>query len=350
MSAVDRVKYGTKVAIAYTLYALGLLQLCQFVVLRRKAVVLMYHRVLTKEEQRRTASHPAIVVGRDTFEKQMAFLKRRFAVLSVADFAERMERKVPFPHSSCLITFDDGWRDTFSNAFPILDRYGLPAVVFLPVNYIGTRRLFWQEALVHLGVRAVLTVRADPARHARLRQLLAAVRVESILDLIDEDPRPAIIREVSRQKGTAVSVIERTVKELARELDAGVDADVTDGFLDWPQVEAMSRRGIAFGAHGAEHLLLTHVSHEEAASEIRTAYEVMSNRLDRAALAFSYPNGYVNADVMAMVEKAGYRLAFITSRGFVRCDDHRYAVRRLNIHENVTRSMPMFLARIVGLF
>lgn len=351
MTASECVKYAAKTVVAYVLYGLGVLWMWQAIVFRRKAVVLMYHRVLTTEERRRTGSHPGIVVDRDTFAQQMAFLKRRFVVLSLEEFAGRMERRVPFPDSSCLITFDDGWKDNFTNALPVLLRHGLPAVVFLPANYIGRKRLFWQEALVHLAVSAVMTVRADSARALRIRELLAPIHLESILGLPDDDPRPAIIQAISRQKGTAPSLMESTLKGLANELEADMDeAGEIDGFLDWEQVKIMSQEGVVFGGHGAEHQLLTQVSQDEAQREIQTSKDMVDRRFEKTVPVFSYPNGYFTREVIEQVKGTGYRLAFITRRGLVCCEDDRYTVRRLNIHESVTNSTPMFLARLVGLF
>ncbi|MEQ1794023.1 MAG: polysaccharide deacetylase family protein [Nitrospira sp.] len=351
MTVGERLKFAIKFAAAHLLYGLGALQLWQFIVLRRKAVVLMYHRVLTREERAVTGSHPGIVVDCEAFEKQMAMLKSRFRVLSVEEFTDRMERKVPFDDASCLITFDDGWRDNFTHALPILSRYGLPAVVFLPVNFIGSRRLFWQEYLTHLTLQAVMQVRREPGRRERLRELLTEVCLDSTLDLSDHDPRPAIMEAVRRQKGLALSVIKTTLVTLADELSLRVEElEGLDGFLDWEQVKVMARQGVAFGGHGAEHRILTLVSTSEARDEICTAKDVIDGHLQGKTPTFSYPNGNWSSDVATLVRESGYRLAFTTEPGFVSCEDDRFTVRRINIHEGLMNSRPLFLARIVGLF
>lgn len=351
MTSAEWVKYAIKFVVSHALYAVGLLQIWQRIVLRRQAVVLMYHRVLTSEERGQTNSHPGIVVDRETFARHMEILTRHFAVLSIEEFADRMEHHIPFDDSSCLITFDDGWRDNFTHALPILQRYSLPALVFLPVNFIGGRRLFWQEHLTHLTFQAVMQVRRDPRQCERFRKPLSAVRLDSVLDLSDHDPRPAIMEAVRRQKGLAASVIETTLAILTDELGVRVEeSEGLDGFLDWEQVESMSRQRIAFGGHGAEHRLLTLVSANEARDEIRTAKNVIDGRLQESVPTFSYPNGNYSPDVVNLVKESGCRIAFTTRPGFVKCDDDRFTVRRINIHEDMTNSTPMFLARIVGLF
>ena len=349
MSGCPSPRHAMKVLIAYLLCYTGLLRLWQAVVLRRKAVVLMYHRVLTSEERKRSGSHPALVVDRDTFEKQMAVLKRRFVVLSAEEFANRLERKIPLPNSSCVITFDDGWRDNYTNALPILSKLGLPSLVFLPVNYIGRERLFWPEALTHLLWRVVEHVRTTPARRPRFQSLLAPSRLDEVLDLTGDDPRPAIIASVAKQKLVPRAEVEALIAALAAELHVWpADLVGTDGFIDWGQAAQMAAQGVTFGGHGAEHVLLTQVAPDEQEREIRAA-KTMLDTLNEPVPTFSYPNGYRSAEIAERVKASGYKLAFITSRGFVSCNDDPFTVRRLNVHESVTASVPMFLARVVGL-
>ncbi len=350
MTARQRVTFGLKVAFAYGLYFSGVLRLWQRMVMRRKAVVLMYHRVLTADEQARTASHPALVVDRQTFAMHMSVLKRHFSVLSVEQFAECMERRIPFPDSTCVITFDDGWRDNFTNALPILKEHGLPALVFLPVNYVGQRRLFWQEALTHLLLRAIDESRRAPERRQMLARLLAPVGLEGVLELPDSDPRPAVVSRIDVLKRHDRASVCALLDAIATALGVRL-ADLTgvDSFIDWSEADVMSRQGIQFGGHGAEHLLLTQVSDEAAEQEIRAAKTVIDEKLNERVLTFSYPNGYLTPAIAAKVRACGYRLAFITKRGFVSCDDDPFTVKRLNVHESVTRSTPMFLARVVGI-
>jgi peptidoglycan/xylan/chitin deacetylase (PgdA/CDA1 family) len=351
MTVGKRLKFVVKLAVAHVFYWLGVLRLWQFIVLRRKAVVLMYHRVLTSDDRAKTGSHPGIVVDRDAFAVQMGMLRRYFKVLSIAQFAERLEKQAPFEDASCLITFDDGWRDNVTHALPILRQNQLSAVVFLPVNFIGGQRIFWQEHLTHLAVEAVMQVRREPGRRRRLGELLAPVGLDSLLDASAIDPRPMVKEAVRQDKGLAPSLINAALAGLAEELGDRQDVyEQVDGFLDWEHIASMARQGIAFGGHGAEHRILTLVPLDEARDEIRTSRQVLERGVPASVPTFSYPNGNWSPEVAALVEEAGYRLAFTTEPGFVSCDDDRFAIRRVNIHEGLMNSKPMFLARVVGLF
>jgi peptidoglycan/xylan/chitin deacetylase (PgdA/CDA1 family) len=347
----QRLSYAVKLSVSHALYYVGLLQLWQRVVMRRKAVVLMYHRVLTAEQRERSASHPALIVDPETFARHMRLLKRRFVALTADEFVERMEQNRPFPDSACLITFDDGWHDNLTNALPVLERHGLPALVFLPVNYIGRERLFWQESLVHLLIRMLAVLRTEPERRARFAELLAPHGLGHTLDISDASPRAGLIEAMGTQKRFDRRVIEALRASLAAELQVR-EGELTnvDGFIDWEEARAMQARGITFGGHGAEHLLLTQASPGEVEAEIRTSRAVLAERLGGSdRMTFSYPNGYWTPDVAAVVRQEGYRVGFVTQRGFVDSSDDRFTVRRLNVHEAVTSTAPMFLARVVGL-
>lgn len=342
-------KYRLKQVAAGCLYRAGVLAQLQRRRLRQRAVVLTYHRVLTPAERERSASHEAMVVDRQVFAQQMALLRRRFKVLSLGEFTRHLERREAFPDSSCLITFDDGWRDTFHNAYPILKALRLPAVVFLPVGYIGGRRVFWQEALTHLLTLAIARARTDRSLRERVGAILRPAGMDRLLDTMPGDQRADVSAAVASRKKSPASGTESLVEALARELRVNTEEfSRIDGFLNWEQVREMAEGGIEFGGHGMEHRLLTKVTDEEVRVEVETSRDTIGRALGRHVDAFCYPNGYVTPAVAERVRGAGYKVAFTTNRRPVQRGDEPLLVGRLNVHDGVTRTDAMFLARILG--
>src|SRR5262245_65337195 len=90
-----------------------------------------------------------------TFRSGMAALHaaghRALPLLQVVDC---LNRSLPFPDRSFAITFDDGYESVYSHAFPILQRYGWSATVFLTVGAHGNRT--GAERLPSLGERTML--------------------------------------------------------------------------------------------------------------------------------------------------------------------------------------------------
>lgn len=351
MTPRQQVTYAIRVIVSHALYYAGFLYLHRRIALRRKAVVLMYHRVLTPEQQRRTASQPGLIVDDATFARHVKWLKRHFTILSLDQFQERLTSGRPFDDASCLITFDDGWIDTFENALPVLSAQGVPAVIFLPVNFIGRRNLFTREALTHLLVKAVEQSRRHPGGSAALRARLAPLGLERALDLPDQAPLQGVIALIESHKYANGPAYEELVEALSNELGiVGSDLSDLDTFMDWQQVERMQHSGLAFGGHGADHRVLTQVSPSVVREEIETSKRTLDAKLLRPAQAFSYPGGGWDASVAKTTRDCGYQLAFTIESGHVSCDDDRFSLRRINIHEGMTRSAAMFLARLTGLF
>jgi Polysaccharide deacetylase len=102
--------------------------------------ILMYHSIADEDEAGihpyyRTATAPSV------FAAQMESLHHAgFSVTGLGEAVRRC-RQPNAERSSVVITFDDGYHNFYANAFPVLDRYGFTATMFLPTAYIGESRL-----------------------------------------------------------------------------------------------------------------------------------------------------------------------------------------------------------------
>ena len=112
--------------------------------------ILMYHRVVPKDEQGRWVQ-AGMVVDPDTLDLHIRYLRKHFQIISLSDLAELQLGPARKSHEMrlCVLTFDDGWSDFYEYAYPILKMHEAPATVFLPTDFIGTNRWFWTD---HLGI------------------------------------------------------------------------------------------------------------------------------------------------------------------------------------------------------
>jgi peptidoglycan/xylan/chitin deacetylase (PgdA/CDA1 family) len=103
--------------------------------LMRPAVrILMYHRVA------RLPAYDQLTVTPERFEEQIAALKSRWRVVSLADAVRELESGAPRVPTA-VVTFDDGYRDNLINALPVLRRHGVPATIFVTARFSdGSRR------------------------------------------------------------------------------------------------------------------------------------------------------------------------------------------------------------------
>jgi len=106
--------------------------------------ILMYHSVNVKF----TELNNRLVVSPAVFERQMRFLKEHRYVLSLEALADLIREKKPLPPKAVVITFDDGYKDSYTYAFRVLKKYQLPATMFIIIDEVGRPegdRLSWQE-------------------------------------------------------------------------------------------------------------------------------------------------------------------------------------------------------------
>jgi hypothetical protein len=100
--------------------------------------ILTYHRVNDEHDP----FFPATPV--DVFEKQMAYVGRRHHVCALDEAVERFWLG-DLPDNAVAITFDDGYRDNYLHAFPIVKSLSLPMTIFLATDAIGTGRTLWHD-------------------------------------------------------------------------------------------------------------------------------------------------------------------------------------------------------------
>jgi len=109
-----------------------------------RGVVLMYHRVLPDA---RPDVDPGMFVTATAFECHLRLLTSRYELVTIDAFGDWMAGRRQFARPPCAITFDDGWRDNYEVAFPLLQRYGAPATVFLVTSWIGRRDMLDAERI-----------------------------------------------------------------------------------------------------------------------------------------------------------------------------------------------------------
>ena len=239
-----------KCCVVYSLYITGLLSAIARIRLRKKAVVLMYHRVLTDEEFGENSSMNGIVVREGTFEKQMKYLAKKFHIISPDDFLVHMQKGISFEPMSCLVTFDDGWKDNFKNALPVLKENKIPALVFLTTGFIGSGNSFWQERLIQSFHSLRRHVGQNSAQNAESLPAMKNDEISKIVCSGETEFREKVFIFTASQKKETASRIEEIIALLNKGIKPHNERTLVDEvFLNWQEIEAMGQKGICFGSH-----------------------------------------------------------------------------------------------------
>lgn len=130
------------------------------------AWILLYHRVAeTADDPHQLAVSPA------NFEEQIKFLRANYNVISLAELVGNLRNKKLHNHS-VVITLDDGYADNLTLAYPILEKYRVPAAVFVTVGYIDSGESFFWDA------STPSTDRGRPLTAIELRELAGKPLIE----------------------------------------------------------------------------------------------------------------------------------------------------------------------------
>lgn len=308
---------------------------------RNRSVILTYHRVLPSVQRASSFSHEAIMVEPAIFERHLVVLARYFDCLTLDEFGARTLSGRRSGKPGCLITFDDAWQDNYAHAFGILKKWRVPAVVFVPTDYIGMERLFWQERLGHL-VEQICSEKPADAAH-----ILRDYGWAHLAEIPLHQRRDAIKDSIRAIKHKTYEEIDGMIAELTAALGHPVSDYGPDRYLSVAQMREMMGFGISFQSHACSHRVLPRLSTEELEQELHRSRHWLQEQLGNEPTALAYPNGDYDPVVLSKARQAGYSLAFTTIPGRVDGSSDPLALRRININDNAAGSEARLLMTLL---
>jgi peptidoglycan/xylan/chitin deacetylase (PgdA/CDA1 family) len=277
----------------------------------------------------------------------LQYLRKHFDIIPLSALAslQKIETRGPQNRPQCVLTFDDGWRDFYNYAYPILKKHEAPATVFLPTDFIGTDRWFWTDRV------GFLLEHVTQFRDGAKCMFSSTDHFLKDLVRISGSQETRLEKAIALLKPQGIEKIEQVLSELS---DALGESSIPTGraFLSWEEVQEMLGSGlVCFGSHTAGHALLTNLSEEQVRQELKTSMNVLIGHevVDPDFVSFSYPNGNVSERLSELVREAGYHLAVTTQYGWHRQGGDPYTIRRISIHQDITSTEAMFAARIANL-
>src|SRR5262245_15768924 len=106
-----------------------------------KVMILCYHRIVADIARAEQETEAGMVTSVETFRRQLKLIREHCEVLTLDEAAASLRDERPITRAAAVITFDDGYRDFYDLAWPVLRELGLPATVFVPTAYIGVERM-----------------------------------------------------------------------------------------------------------------------------------------------------------------------------------------------------------------
>ena len=287
---------------------------------RRKIAILMYHGVADKPIVNWTQ-----VPARE-FRSQMKYIRRRCNPIAL-EKAVKISGKNSNGHNySTVVTFDDGFKNNYSCAYPIMKTYNIPSTIFLTTSFVDKDPryggILWTDYISsilqstgkdHLDLTDCGLGWIDLSDS--LKRYNAKGRICFELKKLDYEEKNRIIEEIGRRLESGVSEYDYSVFQS----------------LDWDDVDRLSRDELMeFGAHTVNHEILPELPDDVKDREILDSKKIIENRIGKPIAAFAYPNGSFNDDVKGRVSSC-FDCALTSTEGLNHTGTDRYELRRFNI-------------------
>lgn len=305
------------------------------------SIILLYHQVADLDgDPQRLAVSPA------HFAEHLHVIRTLASPMRLLDVLDRTEALDARPR--VVLTFDDGYADSFTHARPLLESHDVPATVFVTSGQVGADREFWWDELDQVVLRA-------PSLPAKLQLRIGAdvlrwrTRASGAASAFEAYPRWTIDQPDHDERHT----LYRTLCDAFRRCDAATRRQALDDLAAWAGVSPTVRtdrrtmtpdelRSLAaqdlveVGAHTVTHTMLSVLPPAEQRREVTESKGSLEAVIGRPVRSFSYPFGMrtsYSADTVTAVRDAGFACACSNFEGLVDGRTARLELPRLIVRD-----------------
>ena len=288
-------------------------------------------------------------VSTENFRRQMKYLKEKCDVLTLERAMDLLFSGDALPPDGVVVTFDDGYRDNYENAFPVLKDYGIPATIFLSAEAVEKSSALWFDSVAEL-VMSRLKDSIDLSGYGL-----------PVLEAGSQQEKSAVLGSILAFLKNSSSFIRREViGELQKQCCAGAGkAEGKRVMLSRDDIRLMSACGIDFESHGMSHCILSNLTDAEMEYEISESARVIEKMTGRPVRYFAYPNGGArdyDGRAALFLARHGYRAAFTLEKGANSNAARRFAMRRIAVTKGIESnfrgsfSRAIFASELAGVF
>lgn len=129
--------------------------------------VLMYHYI---EAPRATTTLPGLYLEPNIFDNQLQEIKKNeYNVVFISEVADSLRQSRPLPKCSLALTFDDGYEDFYTKAFPLLKKYGLKGTLYVIINRLDTPGYVTRAQVKEMAESGLVEIGSHTFNHPDLR-------------------------------------------------------------------------------------------------------------------------------------------------------------------------------------
>jgi peptidoglycan/xylan/chitin deacetylase (PgdA/CDA1 family) len=308
--------------------------------------IFCYHRVIPNELVKTQCVNRAMYVTPDTFDRHIRWMK------TAGEIIDHNEILNTSSGPRFVITFDDGWKDNFIYALPILQKYDARAIIFISTDSIDRQKLFWSE---EVGIVIKRSLKTDREIISILQQLsLSAMKLvehrdrEYINSNWNSDGLTHLLdRFVESLKVLSGEKRDYFLNLLYSALGASQPVS-TDILLTWDEIRSMQKYKISLGSHTHTHPILDRMDETTIDKELCISKQILESRIGGEINLFSYPNGCFRSNyIQYSLNKFGYKYAFTLERSPVWIKTDPFLIPRCLVYEDIATDLDKYCWKLV---
>ncbi len=280
-----------------------------------KFIILCYHGI------GESGNPLGVAPTREMFEAQMHFLRENYRVASLEETCRELSSGAK-SEPGVVITFDDGYRSAYTVAFPILQKYRLPATIYLTVDSVETGQVAWYDRVfLAMAVAPSGELQLDLQGPWRFQLNSPEDRLRAALEVV------ALLRTLPNSlRCECCALLENRIGLPQNALSSRV--------LTWEEIHTMHQAGIAFGSHTLTHPVVSQLAPRELEMELGASKCLLEKKLGVPVLDFAFPFGKASdcsSAALEMLARCGYRSAVTTVPGVNTPQVNPFELRRLQV-------------------
>ena len=295
-----------------------------------KLYIAMYHYTRDLKHSR----YPEIKgLDKELFKNQIEFMKNSFNVVTMEQVLENIqgEGMHGLPENALLLTFDDGYADNYTVAYPILEEYGLQGSFFIPGKTFATHQLLDVNKIHYILASADIYKLVDDLKkqmdyyrgseyqYASTDELFHDYAVANRFDIKETIFVKRMLQTVLPEKlrnTISSNLFEKyvgvTEEQLAYELYMTEEQLAYELYMTEEQIRTIKRHGMFIGIHGYDHYWLGNLPEDKMKQDILMALDTLDEFIDRKQWVMNYPYGSYNQEVIRYIRQQGACIGLTT--------------------------------------
>ncbi len=238
------------------------------------------------------------------FTRQIEWLRQHARIVSEPELLEAIQSGKPLGGRCCMITFDDAYRDNYTLAFPVLERYRVPAVFFIPSGIVASRRLGWWDIISYFVKKT-----------AKPQFELDGVRYQ-VNGSRDGAITALIARMVHEPHASTRGLLDR----LSNACEVGYPSIEIQSaeLMSWDEVRRVSQGVVTIGSHTHTHTVLSTLAGEAQRRELADSKARLERETGKQVFTIAYPVGghaQFTSETKELARQCGYSAGYSFGTG-----------------------------------